>query len=225
MGWTIEVQGTPGCVASCKTAQTNEIGDDEVPVMSAIESAFCGSAPWESFARRAVLPWALDGHQLTGDVLEIGAGGGAMADGVARMFPTACLTVTDVDDAMVSAARARLVNHQSVAVERADVTALGFDDASFDTVTTYLMLHHVIAWQDALAEAVRVLRPGGTFIGYDLTDTRVARLVHRADGSPHRIIAMAEMRDGLAAAGFADVTVRSSALSHLMHFRAVKPAT
>lgn len=196
-----------------------------MPVMSAIESAFCRSAPWELFARRTVLPWALDGHQLTGDVLEIGGGGGAMADGVARRFPTARLTVTDIDDAMVVAARARLANHQSVAVERADVTALRFVEASFDTVTTYLMLHHVIEWQKALTEALRVLRPGGTFIGYDLTDTRVARLVHRVDGSPHRIIANAEMRDGLADAGFADITVRTSAHSHLMRFRAVKPAT
>lgn len=195
-----------------------------MPVMSAIESWFCRSAPWEWFARRAVLPWALEGQQLTGDVLEIGAGGGAMADGVARMFPTARLTVTDVDDAMVSVARARLAHHNGVLVERADVTALRFDDASFNAVTTYLMLHHVIAWQEALAEAFRVLRPGGTFIGYDLIDTRLARLIHCADGSPHRIIATSEMREGLSVAGFGDVTVRSSALSHLMRFSAVKAA-
>lgn len=195
-----------------------------MPVMSAIESAFCRSAPWESFVRRAVLPWALDGHQLTGDVLEIGAGSGAMADGVARVFPTADLTVTDVDDAMVSAARARLADHQTAAVKRADVTALPFDDASFDAVTSYLMLHHVIAWQEALAEAVRVLRPGGTFIGYDLTDTRIARLVHRADGSPHRIIGNAELREGLADAGFLGITVRTSFRAHLMRFLAGKPA-
>lgn len=195
-----------------------------MPVMSAIESTFCRSAPWEWFARRSVLPWALDGHHLDGDVLELGAGGGAMADGVARRFPTARLTVTDVDDAMVTDARARLVDHPSVSVERADVTDLRFEDASFDAVTTYLMLHHVIAWREALTEALRVLRPGGTFIGYDLTDTRIARLVHRADGSPHLIIAVAEMRDGLAAAGFAGITVRPSARSHLMRFRAMKPA-
>lgn len=130
-----------------------------MPVMSGIESAFCRSAPWGSFARRVVLPWALDGHQLTGDVLEIGGGSGAMADGVARRFPSAHLTVTDVDGVMVSASQARLVHHQHVTARRADLTALPFDDASFDAVTSYLMLHHVIAWQEALAEAARVLRP------------------------------------------------------------------
>lgn len=196
-----------------------------MPVMSRIESAFCRSAPWGSFARRVVLPWALDGHQLIGDVLEIGGGSGAMADGVARRFPSAHLTVTDVDNAMVSASQARLAHHQQVTARRADVTALPFDDASFDAVTSYLMLHHVIAWQEALAEAARVLRPGGRFIGYDLTDTRAARLVHRADGSPHRIIAATEMRDGLAAAGLGDVTVDTSVCGHLMRFDAAKPAS
>lgn len=195
-----------------------------MPVMSAIESAFCRSAPWEWFARRKVVPWALDGFELAGDILEIGAGSGAMADGVARLFPTARLTVTDVDHAMVTAAKVRLVNHPNVTVVRADVTSLGFEDASFDVVTTYLMLHHVIAWKEALAEAMRVLRPGGIFIGYDLTGTRIARLVHRVDGSPHRIVATAEMRDGLADVGFGGVAVRTSALSHLMRFRAEKPA-
>lgn len=79
-----------------------------MPVMSAIEGAFCRSGPWRSFARRSVLPWALDGHRLAGDVLEIGGGSGAMAAGVARDYPDVRLTVTDVDEAMVASARERL---------------------------------------------------------------------------------------------------------------------
>ena len=195
-----------------------------MPIMSAIEGAFCRSTAWGSFSRRVVLPWALDGRQLIGDVLEIGSGNGAMVEGGARLFPSAHLTATDVDDAMVAAARTRLAQHENVRVERADVTALPFDGVSFDAVTSYLMLHHVIAWQEALSEAWRVLKPGGTFLGYDLTDTRIARLIHRVDGSPHRMIAPAEMRDGLVCAGFVDVTVGVSVRAHLMRFRARKSA-
>lgn len=195
-----------------------------MPIMSAIEGAFCRSDPWGSFARRVVLPWALDGHQLIGDVLEIGSGNGAMIEGSARLFPSARLTGTDVDDSMVAAARARLAHHENARVERADVTALPFEDVSFDAGTSYLMLHHVVAWQEALGEVWRVLKPGGTFIGYDLTDTRIARLVHRLDGSPHRIIAPAEMHDGLVCAGFVDVTVGVSVRAHLMRFLARKSA-
>jgi len=155
-------------------------------------------------------------------VLEIGAGSGAMADGAARSFPDARLTVTDVDEAMVAAAGARLSRHPSVRVERADVTALPYLAGSFDVVTSYLMLHHVLDWLDAIGEAFRVLRPEGVFVGYDLTDTRLARTIHRLDGSPNKIIAPAELRDGLAVAGFVDVAVRVSFREHLMRFQATK---
>ena len=191
-----------------------------MPVMSAIESAFCRSGAWRSLARRWILPWALNGIELRGDVLEIGGGSGAMADGVARRFPGIRLTVTDVDEAMVSAASRRLQDRSNVKVERADVTSLPYATGSFDIVTTYLMLHHVIDWTDALHEAARVLRPGGILIGYDLTDTNLARLTHRLDGSPHRIIAHDELAEGLAEAGFSDIDVVLSARRHLMRFRA-----
>jgi ubiquinone/menaquinone biosynthesis C-methylase UbiE len=193
-----------------------------MPVMSAIEGAFCRSGPWRSFARRRVLPWALGGFNLQGDVLEIGGGSGAMADGVARSFPDARLTMTDVDETMVAAAGARLGGHPNVRVEHADVTALPYGAGAFDVVTSYLMLHHVIDWLDALSEASRVLRPGGMFVGYDLTDTKLARAIHRLDGSPHKIIAPIELRDGLSVAGFVDVAVSVSVREHLMRFRATK---
>ena len=195
-----------------------------MPVMSVVERAFCRSAPWRGFARRVVLPWALHNQGLAGDVLEIGGGSGAMADGVARAFPHTRLTVTDVDDVMVGAARQRLAGHANVDVRRADVTDLPFEAGSFDAVTSYLMLHHVIDWPAALGEAADVLRPGGLFVGYDLTDTAAARLVHRADGSPFRLITPTELRSGLAEAGLVDVAVEESAAGHLMRFRATKPS-
>lgn len=102
------------------------------------------------------------------------------------------------------------------------MTALPYAAGSFDVVTSYLMLHHVIDWRDALNEAARVLRPGGMFVGYDLTDTRAARYIHRVDGSPHLIIAPQDLRDGLAAARFADIAVTVGASAHLMRFRAEK---
>ena len=188
-----------------------------MPVMSGIESAFCRSTPWRSFAGRVVLPWALDGHSCTGDVLEIGGGSGAMAAGLARRFPAASITVTDVDAAMVKAARAQLARF-------ADVTSLPFAARRFDAVMSYLMLHHVIDWRQAIAESSRVLKPGGEFLGYDLTDTRLARWVHQVDGSPHRIIAPDELIDGLLGAGFTRITVRRAAHDHLMRFHAHKPA-
>lgn len=190
--------------------------------MSAIEGSFCRSAPWRAFARRTVLPWAFDGQHLAGEVLEIGGASGAMAFGVARGFPSGQLTVTDVEEAMVASARVTLRDCHNVRVEQADVTALPFEDSSFDVATSHLMLHHVIDWFNAFVEVARVLRPGGMFVGYGLTDTALARLIHRADGSPHRILAPAELSDCLAVAGFGDVSVHMAARAHLMRFRAVR---
>ena len=191
-----------------------------MPVMSALEAAFCRSGPWTLFARRVVLPWALGDHAAKGDVLEIGGGSGAMAAASARTFTDARITVTDVDEAMVEAARSRLATYSNVEVRQADVTALPFEPQSIDMVTSYLMLHHVITWEDALAEVSRILKPGGVFVGYDLTDTGLARWTHKVDGSAHRLIGPDQLVDRLAVAGFRDVRVRLSFRGHLMRFDA-----
>lgn len=194
-----------------------------MPAMSAIESALCRSAPWNLFARRVILPWVLNGQALTGDVLEIGAGSGAMAEGIVHRFPDVRLTVTDVDDRMVAAARRRLAGHANVKVTQASTTALPFPDANFDAVASYLMLHHVASYRQALAEAARVLRPGGLFLGYDIADSPLARVTHRLTNSPHLLVSSDGLRGGLAGAGFRTSTVRESKVGHLMRFRAQGP--
>lgn len=194
-----------------------------MPVMSAVESTFCRSAPWRGVARKVVLPWALGGRALVGDVLEIGGGSGAMAEGVARSYPGVRLTVTDLDESMVRSASERLAPYPRVSAEAADGTALPHPDASFDVVTSYLMLHHVVDWRPAVAEAARVLRPGGLFAGYDLTDTTLSRLVHRVDGSPVRMVKPADLREALSAEGLVDVEVDEAFRSYVMRFRARKP--
>lgn len=69
-----------------------------------------------------------------------------------------------------------------------------------------------------------MLRPGELVLGYDLTETRTARLVHRPEVSPHRIIASTEMGEGMAGDGFVGIAVRTSLRSHLMRFKAEKTA-
>jgi ubiquinone/menaquinone biosynthesis C-methylase UbiE len=165
-----------------------------MPEMTSLERAFCRSAPWRWFAREAVLPWALQGRQLAGDVLEIGGGSGAMAAEILQKFPAVRLTVTDYDQAMLETARTRLSEFdERVTVRQADATQLPFPDDSFDTVVSFIMLHHVIDWEAAIAEAIRVLRSGGSLIGYDLLASWPMRLLHQAEGSRHRMMHMHEL--------------------------------
>jgi SAM-dependent methyltransferase len=196
-----------------------------MPVMSKVEAAFCRSAPWRGFTARVVTPWVLSGQDLTGDVLEVGAGAGANTAVFARTQPAATITATDIDPAMVTAARRRVAHLGArVTVEEADTTALPFDDDSFDTAISLLMLHHVIDWENALGELARVLRPGGRLLGYDLTATRVARTIHLADRSPHQLLHPGQLRNGLAAAGFADIDVAAGLAGLVARFHATTPA-
>lgn len=193
-----------------------------MPSMSQIERTFCRSRPWGLFAERAVLPWALQGTKLHGDLLELGAGSGEMAAATLRQFPDIRMAVTDVDPVMVAAARRRLGHDARVTVQTADVTDLRFGDSSFDFVASYLMLHHVIEWRRALSETARVLRPGGRLVGYDLTATRAARLVHWADRSPHQLVLADELSAALDSTGLQTVHVGNDFGGHVVRFVAVK---
>jgi ubiquinone/menaquinone biosynthesis C-methylase UbiE len=162
--------------------------------MSPVERAFCRSAPWRRFAGSVVLPWALQGVRPEGKLLEIGGGSGAMAAVMLERHPDLSVTVTDIDPAMVESASRRLDRFRPRAAARqADATALPFEDGSFDTVVSFIMLHHVGAWEQALAEAVRVLRPGGMLLGYDLAAIAPLQRLHRLDRSPHRFVAPDEL--------------------------------
>ncbi len=115
-------------------------------------------------------------EEAGGEVLEIGAGTGknlplyGAAERVVALEP---------DPAM--RARARKAARQArVAVEvvEGDAIALPFRDASFDVVVFSLVLCTVPDPERALAEARRVLRPGGTVRFYEhvrAADPRLAR--------------------------------------------------
>tara|TARA_R110002124_G_scaffold117983_4_gene275158 strand:+ start:28646 stop:29221 length:576 start_codon:yes stop_codon:yes gene_type:complete len=191
-----------------------------MPKMSRIETAFCRSSAWGHFAGSVILPWALQGHDLSGDVLELGAGSGAAAAALLQRAPGIRLTVTDVDEGMVASARGRLAR-PGPQVEQADATALPFESASFDFVLSFLMLHHVLNWQAAIAEAARVLRPGGLLLGYDLTASPTAKLIHLIDRSPHRLLRPAELTVTARMEGL-DMAVRTGLLHQVMRFHARK---
>lgn len=194
-----------------------------MPEMARHESVVCRSAPWGWATRRLVLPWALQSVPLKGEVLEIGAGGGAMAAGIAAGFPQVRITATDIDEAMVERAARRLARFGDRArAARADSTALPFDGGRFDAVLSFLMLHHVGAWETALAEAARVLRPGGLLLGYDVLDAPIPRALHgfrTAHGE--RFPTLTELDLELSTLPFTGIWIRPTAGS-VARFRAAK---
>ena len=93
-------------------------------------------------------------------VLEVGAGPGAGALVLLEHLPdSARLVVTDISARMIHLARARLPAR--VEVLEANAEELPFAAASFDRLLASLSLMLVLDPDRALAEARRVLRPGG----------------------------------------------------------------
>ncbi|MDQ6918368.1 MAG: class I SAM-dependent methyltransferase [Candidatus Dormibacteraeota bacterium] len=145
-------------------------------------------------ARRVVLPWALQGLRPSGEGLELGSGGGAMAARLLARFRNLRLVATDFDPEMVAATREVLRPYGDRAtVQAADATALPFPDQRFDVVFAFAIFHHSGAWDRAIAESVRVLRPGGRLVGYDMLE---GAPMHGGRGHPRSEVAAAHSHHG-----------------------------
>ncbi|KIN89657.1 class I SAM-dependent methyltransferase [Thauera sp. SWB20] len=104
-------------------------------------------------------------------VLEVGCGRGVGTEQIFRRFGAASVFAMDIDEDMVARARARLkdIPPERLRVEVGDVTAIDAEDASFDAVFDFAIIHHVPDWQAAVAEIRRVLKPGGRFYFEEVT--------------------------------------------------------
>lgn len=95
-------------------------------------------------------------------VLDVACGEGYGSALLARY--AAQVTGVDVAAAAIGHARARYGAQPNLAFREGDCAALPFADASFDVVVSFETVEHVAAQQEFVAEARRVLAPGGLFV-------------------------------------------------------------
>jgi SAM-dependent methyltransferase len=162
-------------------------------------------------------------------VLDVGAGFGRHAFEVARRGGAVVALDHAADE--VTATRAtigamiaggEIPADRFVGVLRGDATRLPFDDGAFDTVITSEVLEHVQDDVAAIAEMVRVLRPGGTFaatvpswlpekVNWMLSDEYHAP---KSVGGHVRIYSATELKAKLTAAG---LELAGSHHAHALH--------
>ena len=138
----------------------------------------------------AVWSELLDGLALRGDehVLDLGCGRGAVLLGAAQRLTTGSSVGIDLWRKADQSGNAALATWRNAIAEgvaervelcTAEMTALPFEDDSFDLVLSSVAVHNVKgrAGRDrAIAEAVRVLRPGGRLLIADILATDEYRL-------------------------------------------------
>jgi SAM-dependent methyltransferase len=97
------------------------------------------------------------------EVLDLGCGTGRVGELVATRTSANLVAAVDLSPQMVERARRRLSPHGPL-VREMDAQALRFADASFDAVVASFSLMFCPDHAAALAEARRVLRPGGRLV-------------------------------------------------------------
>ena len=137
-----------------------------------MERHYSPGRTWEAMAR-ATLPLL-----VPGDVLDIASGDGVLAELLAPHAKS--YVCVDASERVVSAARERLKPHRNVRVLIGDMHALELPDASFDLALLMQALTYSERPAAAVAEAARLLRPGGR-----LVVTSLARHEHRDAVEPY----------------------------------------
>jgi SAM-dependent methyltransferase len=141
----------------------------------------CPSPAWAQYMHEVVLPLAVRGEDLGSEMLEIGPGPGAATDWL-RLHVNR-LTAVEVDPVLARRLADRLEG-TNVNVSRGDGASLEYSDRSFDSVGAFTMLHHVATLKEQraiIAEAHRVLRPGGVLVGSDSLPSSGLHAFHAKD--------------------------------------------
>ncbi|MDJ0852196.1 MAG: class I SAM-dependent methyltransferase [Myxococcota bacterium] len=164
----------------------------EPEVMDSVEeseayAAMDHSGPNQAFVERLLSLGA------SGRMLDLGTGPGDIPVLVCEWLPAAHVVAVDLAESMLSLARERVRARgleSRIELQLADAKRLPWRDGAFDAVFSNTILHHIPDPAPFLAEAARVLRPGGALLVRDLLrpasvdalDELVER--HAADDTP-----------------------------------------
>jgi ubiquinone/menaquinone biosynthesis C-methylase UbiE len=180
----------------------------------------CTSPEWAQYIQTDILPTLTRDVDLGDQMLEIGPGPGAATEWLRGRVGKLAAIEVDEDASALLAARYAGTN---VEVVTGSAVELPYPDASYDSVGCFTMLHHVptLALQNQiLAEACRVLRPGGVLIGSDSLASNDLHHFHADDN--YNPVDPASLIGRLQALGFAAITV---AVGDVLTFTAAKPAS
>lgn len=139
-----------------------------------------------------------------GPWLDLSCGPGLFARAMAAAVPAEIVVGLDLSAAMLEVAARRAKGYGNVAFVRADAHRMPFCDAGFGGVNNSGALHAYDDPEQVLREALRILRPGGVYVGstFHKATSLAGRIASRVAGV--RRFDPAEMHALLSRIGFVD---------------------
>lgn len=114
-------------------------------------------------------------------VVDVGCGSGSSLPKLAQRFAPRELVGVDIDPQMLAMARAEAARAGVAAkLLEASNTRLPLADASVDLLFCHQTFHHIVEQEQALAEFVRVLKPGGLLLFAESTRRYIHSWIIRA---------------------------------------------
>ncbi len=173
--------------------------------MNENHTQLCPSPEWATHIHEDVLPWLTRIATLGDNMLELGPGPGAATEWLRSRVKR--LVALEFDDVAAKLLAERFAD-TNVVVVRGDATNMDFATGTFDSVGSFTMLHHLPtfdAQQRLLNESLRVLRPGGVFLGSDSLASN--GLHHFHEGDDYNPVEPASFLTRLQVVGFTNVTI------------------
>jgi phosphoethanolamine N-methyltransferase len=151
-------------------------------------------------------------------VLDIGCGAGGVDIALVRDHGAGFVSGVDVEDTVLAHARMRIAEaglSDRIGLAKVAPGPLPFPPQSFDVVFSKDSIVHIPDKHALMADAWRLLKPGGWFIasdwliGHDDTPSPEMAAYIAAEGLDFGMASAGRYRDALAKAGFVEVTTQS----------------
>ncbi len=117
-----------------------------------------------------------------GRIVDIGSGTGGVTRRIADRFPHAAVLGLEPSAALVDKARALAGDRSNLSFSVGEGAALGLDDGSVEVAILHTVLSHVSDPAPLIAEAARILRPGGVLVICDADFSKMTLAI--APGDP-----------------------------------------
>jgi ubiquinone/menaquinone biosynthesis C-methylase UbiE len=171
--------------------------------------------------------------EITGDILDVGTGTAQIPIALCERVEGCRVMASELSVSMLDLAVYNLAvspaGHR-IQLDQADAKQMPYDEDQFDVVMSNSIVHHIPDPSAVLRESVRVTKPGGLLFFRDLmrpaSSEDVGRLVatyagneneHQQqmfDDSLRAALSLDEIRDLIAALGFAKETVQATSDRH-----------